>query len=220
MPTSSILFTMLIHDTDDDLDLVFGMNVRSDARDTDLVDVLQTHVQILGDVVVGSARDETQLILAIVNGHGVRIELIVLFANQVQLGANLEVLKGLAAIPKAETGDVEVGQMDLLHGFVFSVFHNALWFVIVSVTNVKRGCSKMWDNLRIRHKKRADLALPIRSWKAKRDEAHRILPAVGDQRQCTLLFDGSAGIRISSGARIWCKNEVRLSQIMEQPQEK
>ena len=75
-------------------------------------------------------RDESQFVLAIVDGHGIGIEGIVLFTDDIQLGPNLEHLEGLAAFPVTESGDVEVRQMDLLDRFAFFASHQASVFEI------------------------------------------------------------------------------------------
>ena len=51
-----------------------------------------------------------------------------ILADQIQLGSDLEHLEGLASFPVAESGDVEVRQMDLLDGFAFFASHKASVF--------------------------------------------------------------------------------------------
>ena len=46
------------------------MDVRRNPRDTHLVDVLQPHIQVLGDVVVGPARNVTEFVVFIVDCDG------------------------------------------------------------------------------------------------------------------------------------------------------
>ena len=101
------------------------MHVRGDAGDAHVVDVRESHVQILGDVVVVSTGDEAELEVPEVDRHGVGVERIIILADQVELGSDLELLEGLAAFPVAEAGDVEVGQMDLLHRLSVFASHNA-----------------------------------------------------------------------------------------------
>ena len=112
-------------DVDDDLDLLLRMDVRSDAGDAHVVDVLESHVQVLGNVMVVAPGDETELVLTEIDGDGIGVEGIVLLADQVELGPDLEILEGLAAFPVAESGNVEVGQMDFLHGLSVFASHNA-----------------------------------------------------------------------------------------------
>ena len=120
--------SVLIQNLDDHFDLLFRMHVRCDSCDADIVDFVQAHVEILGDVVVGAARDESEFVVFVVNGHGIRVEGIVCLADKVQFGSNLQVLERLAAIPIAESGDVEIVKVDLLDGLVFSCFHKAIVF--------------------------------------------------------------------------------------------
>ena len=47
---------------DDDLHLLLGVVVRGEPGDADLIDGAEAHVQVLGDVVVGVARDEAQFV--------------------------------------------------------------------------------------------------------------------------------------------------------------
>ena len=70
---------------------------------------MQAHVQVLGDVVVVRPGDESELVVVVIDGHRIGIEGVVLLADQFQLGPDLELVEGLAALPVAETGDVEVG---------------------------------------------------------------------------------------------------------------
>ena len=123
--------SVLIQNLDDHFDLLFGMHVRCDSCDAYIVDFVQAHVEILGDVVVGAARDESELVVFVVNCHGIRVEGIVCLADKVQFGSNLQVLECLAAIPIAESGDVEIVQVDFLDGFVFSCFHKAIVLRII-----------------------------------------------------------------------------------------
>lgn len=130
------------------------MHVRGDASDAHVVDVRESHVQILGDVVVVSTGDEAELEVPEVDRHGVGVERIIILADQVELGSDLELLEGLAAFPVAEAGDVEVGQMDLLHRLSVFASHNASELrlnchFLFPRAKKKRGCSKMWDNLAI-----------------------------------------------------------------------
>ena len=104
------------------------MDVRGDAGDAHVVDILQTHVQVLGDVVVITAGDETELVIPEVDGNGIGVEGIVLLADKLQFGPDLELLEGLAAFPVAESGDVEIGQMDLLHRLSVFASHKASVF--------------------------------------------------------------------------------------------
>ena len=99
------------------------MNIRRNAGDPDVVDVVQSHVQVLGDVVVRATGNEAELVVAIVDGHGIGIEGIVRFPDKFQRSADSEVLEGLASIPVAESGDVEVREMDILDGFLFFASH-------------------------------------------------------------------------------------------------
>ena len=101
------------------------MNIRRNAGDPDVVDVAQPHVQVLGDVVVRSTGNEAELEVTVIDGHGIGIEGIVRFPDKFQRSADSEVFEGLASIPIAEAGDVEVREMDILDGFLFFVSHKA-----------------------------------------------------------------------------------------------
>jgi len=120
------------------------MSIWGDAGDANVVDVGKAHVQVLGDVVVGAARNETEFVILIVDCHGVGVELVVLFPDEIQLGADVKFVEGFATIPIGKAGDVEVVKMDFLNGFVFSVSHGVLCLILVSDTKVDRGCLKMW----------------------------------------------------------------------------
>ena len=76
------------------------------------------------------ARDEAELEVTVVDGHSIGVEWIVFLTDEVQFGSNLELLEGLAAFPVAESGDVKVGQMDLLHRLSVFASHKASVFVI------------------------------------------------------------------------------------------
>ena len=106
------------------------MDIRGETGNADIVDVIQPHVEVLGDVVVVPARDESQLVLTVIDGDSVGVERVVGLADEIQLGADLQELKGLAAFPVAESGDVKVRQMNFLDGFVFSASHKAFVFEI------------------------------------------------------------------------------------------
>lgn len=113
----------MVLDVDDDLDLLLGVGVRGDAGDPNLVDVLQAHVEVLGDVVVLGTWDVAELEVLEVDGHGVEIEGVAGLADQLELGADLEVLEGFAAVPEVETGDVEVGEVDASECLGILCFH-------------------------------------------------------------------------------------------------
>ena len=104
------------------------MSIRRNTGDPDVVDVVQSHVQVLGDVVVRSTGNEAEFVVPIVDGHGIGIEGIVRFPDEFQRGANFKVLKGLASVPIAESGDVEVREMDILDGFLFFASHKVFAF--------------------------------------------------------------------------------------------
>lgn len=89
------------------------MDVRSNPCDTHLVDVLQPHIQVLGDVVVGPTRNVTEFVVLIVDCYCIRVELIVRFTDQLQFGPDLQMPESLASLPIAESRNVEVVQMDL-----------------------------------------------------------------------------------------------------------
>ena len=74
---------------------------------------------------VGSSWDIAKFIVFIVDGHGIRVKPVVLFPDQVELGTDLQVLKGLTALPIAKSCDVEVVQMDLLDVVVSYRSHKA-----------------------------------------------------------------------------------------------
>ncbi len=101
------------------------MSIRGNSGDSHLVNFLQAHVQVLGDVVILSSGNESQFQVLVVNGHGIRVEGVIGLTDQVKFGPDLQVLKGLAAFPVTESGDVEVGQMDFFNELVFSCFHKA-----------------------------------------------------------------------------------------------
>ena len=118
------------------------MDIRGEAGDAHVIDVIEPHVQVLGNVMVGSPGDESQLVVAVVDGHGIGIEGVVLFTDKIQLGPDLEHLEGLAAFPVTESGDVEVRQMDLFDRFAFFASHKATVFeiklsVLLSESKVK-----------------------------------------------------------------------------------
>lgn len=119
---------VLVLDVYDDLYLLFRMDVRREAGYTHVIDVLQPHVQILGDVMVVPAGDEAELEVPVIDGDCIGVERIVLLTDKFQFGPDLELLEGLAAFPVAESGNVEVGQVDLLHWLSVFASHNALCF--------------------------------------------------------------------------------------------
>lgn len=49
------------------------MDVGSDPADTHLVDVLQPHIQVLGDVLVGPTRNVTEFVVLIVDCDGIGV---------------------------------------------------------------------------------------------------------------------------------------------------
>ena len=106
------------------------MNIRRNTGDPDVVDVVQSHVQVLGDVVVRATGNEAELVVAIVDGNGIGIEGIVRFPDEVQRCADSEVFEGLASVPIAESGDVEVREMDILDGFLFFASHKVFTFTV------------------------------------------------------------------------------------------
>ena len=136
-----ILLSASIQDINNHLDLIFRMDFRRDSGYAHIVDIIQSHIQILGDVVVMSTRDESQFILAAVDGDGVRVKGVFGFTDQIQLGPYFQMLEGLAAIPIAESGDVEIVQMDLLDGFDVFCSHNS-FIIKVSETKLTRGCTR------------------------------------------------------------------------------
>ena len=85
-----VKYLALVLDVDDHLDLLFGTDLRREAGDTDLEDVPQAHIQVFGDVVVGAARDEAQLVFIVVYSNGVGVEWVVGLADQVKLGPYLQ----------------------------------------------------------------------------------------------------------------------------------
>ena len=78
---------------------MLGLDIRCEACDTDLVDVMQAHIQVLGDVVVVPLGDKSELVVVVIDGHRIGIEGIVLLADQFQLGPDLELLECLATLP-------------------------------------------------------------------------------------------------------------------------
>ena len=125
---------VLVLDVYDDLYLLFRMDVRREAGYTHVIDVLQPHVQILGDVMVVPAGDEAELEVPVIDGDCIGVERIVLLTDKFQFGPDLELLEGLAAFPVAESGNVEVGQVDLLHWLSVFASHNALCFDLTVIT--------------------------------------------------------------------------------------
>lgn len=99
------------------------MDVRSNPCDTHLVDVLQPHIQVLGDVVVGPTRNVTEFVVLIVDCDGIRVELIVRFTDQLQFGPDLQLPECLASLPITESRNVEVVQMHLPDRFCFFCSH-------------------------------------------------------------------------------------------------
>ena len=100
------------------------MDVGSNPGDTHLVDVLQPHIKVLGDVVVGPTRNVTEFVVLIVDCDGIRVELIVRFTDQLQLRPDLQMVESLAPLPIAESRNVEVVQMHLPDRFCFFCSHN------------------------------------------------------------------------------------------------
>ena len=84
------------------------MDFRRDSSDAYIINIIQAHVQVLGDVVIVATGNKAQLVLSVVNGHGVRVEGIVCLTDQLQLGSNLQMFECLTAIPLAESSDVEI----------------------------------------------------------------------------------------------------------------
>ena len=91
---------ILVFDIADHLHLLLGPGIGSETRDSYLVDVFQAHIQVLRDVVVGAAGDESELEVFVVNGHGIGVEGVVVLADQIQPRADLEVFECLAAMWK------------------------------------------------------------------------------------------------------------------------
>lgn len=101
------------------------MSVRGDALDADFVDVIESHVQILGDVVILSSRYKAQLEVTKVDGNGISIELVVRLPDKVKPGTDFQLLKGFRTIPETESSNMKVSQMDFLNGSVLFCFHKA-----------------------------------------------------------------------------------------------
>ncbi len=100
------------------------MDVGSNPGDSHLVDVLQPHIQVLGDVVVGPTRNVTEFVVLIVDCYCIRVELIVRFTDQLQFGPDLQMPESLASLPITESRNVEVVQMHLPDRFSFFCSHN------------------------------------------------------------------------------------------------
>lgn len=120
--------SVLVQNVDNNFDLVLWMCIRGNPGNTDVVDVIQAHVQVLGNVVVGAARDEAQFEFSVIDSHGIGVEGIIGLTDQVELGPDVKLPEGLATIPVTEAGDVEVVQVDFLDDLVFSCSHKALSF--------------------------------------------------------------------------------------------
>ena len=73
-----------------DFYLVFRVRIWRDTGNFDFIDIVQPHVQILGDVVVGVTWDEAQFVVAEVNGNCVRVKSIVSFTYQLQIAVFLQ----------------------------------------------------------------------------------------------------------------------------------
>lgn len=129
-PTGRNYRFVLVLDFNDDFNLVLGMSIRRNTGDPDIVDVVQSHVQVLGDVVVRATGNEAEFVVAIVDGHSIGVEGIVRFPDQFQRSADSEVLEGLATVPVAKSGNVEVREMDILDGFLFFASHKEFSFTV------------------------------------------------------------------------------------------
>ena len=96
------------------------MCIRCHAGDADFKKVIPTHIKELTDVMIILPRDKTEFQIIVVDGYGIRVELVVLLSFELELCTDLEVFECFASIPVAESGNVEIHQVYFLH---FS-FHN------------------------------------------------------------------------------------------------
>ena len=117
---------MVAQEPHDDAHLVLGMFLRGKAVDAHLVDAAIAHLKVFRNLVVLAPRQETQLVIAVVQGHSVRVELVVVFAHHAQHATDAQLLKSLRTVPIAETRNVGRQQMSLFHLIHFGLsFMNA-----------------------------------------------------------------------------------------------
>lgn len=121
---------VLVFHINNNFHLIFRVLIRRDALDANFINVIETHVQKLGNVMVVTARNEAKLEFAKINRHRIGVELIVRFPDKVKASADLQLVKRLRTIPIAESGNVEIGQMDFLNGSVFFCFHKACILIV------------------------------------------------------------------------------------------
>ena len=108
---SGALFTV---DVDDHAHLMLRMVVRRDSLDTGIEDVSVSHLQKFGDFVILGARNESELVVAVPDGHGVRVELVILLPFKLNLKARFEFIESYRSVPISEAGDVKVQKMTVL----------------------------------------------------------------------------------------------------------
>lgn len=120
---------------------MLGVGGGVELLDADLEHLVPAHIEILADVVILSARNETEFESVKVNSNCVRVKGVVSLAHELELCADMKVLPCLRAVPIGEACDVEVGQMDLCS----LLYHNAV--VLFYGTKMKQGCARARDNL-------------------------------------------------------------------------
>ena len=101
------------------------MSVRSDSGNTNLEEIVPSHIEELADVVIVLARDKSQFEITVVDSDGIRVELVVLFSDKLKPGTDLQLLKCFAAFPITKSSNVEVGEVNLFHHFVLILCHNS-----------------------------------------------------------------------------------------------
>ncbi len=105
---------------------MLGVGGGVELLDADLEHLVPAHIEILADVVILSARNETEFESVKVNSNCVRVKGVVSLAHELELGADMKVLPCLRAVPIGEACDVEVGQMDLCS----LLYHNAIFLSV------------------------------------------------------------------------------------------
>ena len=107
------------------------MSFRRYPGNADIVNIAQPHVEVFGDIVIGTTRNETEFVIFIIDCYGVIIKGIICLTYKIQLCSDLQMLESLTALSVAEASDVKIVQMDFLNRLVFFCSHNCvtLWFL-------------------------------------------------------------------------------------------
>lgn len=111
---------------DDHLHLLLGMSGRIELLDASLEEIGIAEIEELGKQLILAARHVAQQEITEADGYGVRIELVLIFADEAQRGADVQMWKNGAAVVIREAGYIA------MHEMLFSRlnFHDGSFFNI------------------------------------------------------------------------------------------